>query len=100
MRKVIRSRLARADLKEIGRYIADQSGHRNIALQFLDTIEERCQVYAGNPMLAESRPELGEDIRCFSVGKYVVFFRPHRDGIEIVRVLHASRDTGILWHAD
>jgi plasmid stabilization system protein ParE len=30
--------------------------------------------------------------RSFSVGSYVIFFRPTTDGIMVARVLHGSRD--------
>jgi toxin ParE1/3/4 len=30
--------------------------------------------------------------RSFSVGNYVVFFRPIKNGIEVARIVHGSRD--------
>jgi plasmid stabilization system protein ParE len=32
------------------------------------------------------------EYRSFSVGSYVIFFQPTRDGILVARVLHGSRD--------
>lgn len=37
-------------------------------------------------------PELNSEIRSLAVGRYVVFYLPLSRGIEVVRVLHGSRD--------
>ena len=43
--------------------------------------------------MGEVRPGFGvPGCRSFSVGNYVIFFRPIDDGIEIARVIHGSRD--------
>jgi plasmid stabilization system protein ParE len=34
--------------------------------------------------------------RSFSVGNYVIYFKPAVDGVRIARVLHGSRDHGEL----
>lgn len=31
-------------------------------------------------------------VRCFIVGKYVVFYRPFERGIELIRGIHSPRD--------
>jgi hypothetical protein len=35
---------------------------------------------------------LAPELRSFPVGRYVVFYRPQDDGIDVVRVLHSARD--------
>jgi toxin ParE1/3/4 len=97
MARVVRTRLSRGDLKEIGRYIARESQSRDVALRFLDVIAKRCATYARNPLLSEACPELGADVRRFPVGNYVVFYRPIRNGIEMLRVIHAARDIPAAW---
>jgi toxin ParE1/3/4 len=42
--------------------------------------------------MGRRRPELAPGIHGFPVGRYVVFYRPSSNGIEIVRVLHGARD--------
>ena len=37
-------------------------------------------------------PELRPGLRSFPHGDYLIFYRPLRDGVSIVRVLHGSRD--------
>ena len=44
MARVIRTPLAREDLKEIGRYIARESQSRAVALRFLDSIGQKLQL--------------------------------------------------------
>ena len=92
MARTQRSPRARADLVGIGRYITQESGTQSIADRFLDKIAEKCKLLARDSGIGEARPDLGEDIRGFPVGNYVIFYRTMTDGIELVRVLHGSRD--------
>lgn len=66
----------RSAVKEIGKYIARESGSRKVATDFLRRINEKCMVYARQPEMGELRSELGEEICCFPVGSYVIFYRP------------------------
>jgi toxin ParE1/3/4 len=97
MATIRRTPLARSDLKGIGRYIAQQSGSREIAFRFLDTIERRSQIYANSPLSGELCPDFSSEVRRFSVGNYVVFYRPSDSGIELLRVLHGARDIPAVW---
>jgi toxin ParE1/3/4 len=93
MARVELSSLARQDLAEIGLYIAEKSGSVEIATRLLDTIEETCQLLGANPKMGERRPEFATgQYRSFSVGNYVIYFRPTEDGILVARVLHGARD--------
>ena len=50
---------------------------------------------AGQPRIGELRDELRPGMRSFSVGNYVIYYRPVETmaiSIEIVRVLHGGRD--------
>jgi toxin ParE1/3/4 len=46
------------------------------------------------------RPELKAELRSLSTGNYVVFYLAMEDGIDLVRVLHGSRDIGAHDFAD
>ena len=92
MSQVVRSASVREDLKEIGRYIAQQSQSLDLALRFLDRIDEKCNLYATHPKMGTSRIDLGPKIRCFPVSDYVVFYEPHRGGIRLLLVAHGSQD--------
>jgi toxin ParE1/3/4 len=89
--RVVRSDGAERDLDEIGLHIARQSGSLNIALRFLDRINDRCAAYARQPEMGDPRPDLGASLRLFPVGDYVVVYRPLDDGILVLLVAHGSR---------
>jgi len=75
---------AKTDLAEIWDYIADDSEARADA--FVEKIDETFKTLAARPHIGRKRDELGEDLRSLPVGRYVIFYRPLPDGIEIIRV--------------
>ena len=79
MSQVARSASAREDLKEIGRYITQQSESLCLALRFLARIDEQCNLYATHPEMGTSRIVLGPKVRCFPVRDYFHVWR--RNGI-------------------
>ena len=90
MSQLLLSESAQEDLDQIWFYIAQDDPRA--ANQFLDHLIARCHSYVNQPLLGERRPELGSEIRSFSVGQYVIFYRPFADGIQIVRTIHGARD--------
>lgn len=94
MPRIVRSPQARVDLVSIGDDVAERMQSLSSANRVLDAIEERIKLLSRHPMSGQACPDLHPDVRCFPVGKYdyIVFYRPHPDGIEVVRVLHSSRD--------
>ncbi len=68
MARVTRAPPASDDLDEIGLYIARESQSRSVAIRLLDSIERKLQLYATQPEMGERRPDLGRDVRQFSVG--------------------------------
>ena len=86
---VVRPR-ALDDLAEIWAYIAENSPDRADA--FVDLVNSKFQALSRRPGLGRRRPELAPNIRSLTVGRYVVFYLPLSRGIEVVRVLHGSRD--------
>lgn len=85
---------ARQDLAEILEYIARDKPLA--AENWVITIEERCRLIASTPEFGEKRPEYGPEIRSSVVGRYVIFYRPVEDGIEVVRVITGDRDIRTL----
>lgn len=81
---------AELDIDQIWTYIA--ADNVTAADRYIDQIGVRSQSYANQPELGETRLELGDGIRCFTIGNYVVYYRPTPLGIEIARVLHGARD--------
>jgi toxin ParE1/3/4 len=86
---------AENDLEEIWWFIAQDSPDN--ADRFLDRIQESCLALANFPKLGVSREELKTDLRSQPVGNYLIFYFPPEDGIDIIRVLHGSRDMERLF---
>ena len=97
MADVIYTPLAEQDLRSIARYLAEKSQSLAVAYRFLDSIDAKSAQYAAAPKLAEECPELATGVRRFAVGSYVVFYRESPRGIEVLRVLHGSRDLPNVW---
>lgn len=64
---------------------------------FIDLLHQKFQVLARSPNIGRVRNEITEGLRSFPVGRYVIFYRPAAAGIEIVRVLHGSRDLDAVF---
>ena len=95
MPRVLRTGPARADLLDIWIYVAEQNPAA--ARQLLKDVNDAAQSHAGFPQSGRARPECGQDLRSFVVRGYVVFYRPLPDGIQILRVLHGSRDVEAIF---
>ena len=86
---------ARDDLNEIWEYIAQDN--LDAAERLVERIEELCELLATRPQLGRRREELAPGLRSFPEGSYFIFYQPIPDGIEVVRVLHTSRDIDSLF---
>ena len=86
---------ARADLNEIWFYIAQDDPEA--ADRFIRVLVSRFPKIAAAPELGRQREELSPRLRSFPVGRYVIFYRPVENGIEVVRVLHGARDLPPLF---
>jgi len=95
---IIKRPRARGDLTEIWNYIAADNETRADA--FVDLIDQKFQALSNHPNLGRSRDELEEGLRSFPVGNYVIFYRAIPAGVEIIRVLHGSRDLNAILNAD
>ena len=49
---------------------------------------------AENTRAGPGRPELGDAVRSFVVGRYTLFYGVVEAGIELYRVIHSARDIG------
>lgn len=81
-----------ADLAEIWSFIADDSEAQ--ADRFLALMDAKLNLLATQPRMGRLRDDLIPELRSFPLGRYVVYFFPVPDGIDIVRVLHSARDIG------
>ncbi len=86
---------AENDLLEIWRYIAEDSPVN--ADRFVDRLYEKAQRLADFTEVGRDRPELAEGLQSFPVDQYILFYRGIGEGIELVRVLRASRDITLIF---
>ena len=89
---------ARQDLIQIRRKIAEHS-ERN-ADRFVRRLLARMRLLGANPYLGRSRNALKPGYRSFPVGRYVILYRVQESAVEIVHVLHGSRDLKRLFEDD
>jgi toxin ParE1/3/4 len=99
MARLLQTDEAEQSIVAIGCYIAEQSQSLETAWRVLDRIEEKCRLYAAQPLLGEARPDLGVDVRCFPVDSFVVIYRPLPDGILLLLVVHGSRDIPAVFRS-
>ena len=90
MARVTRRPLAAADILDIWDHIAEDSLDQ--ADRWVDMLDEKFRLLATQPLLGRAREELAPNLRSFPFGRYVIFYTPLHDGIDVVRVLHSARD--------
>jgi toxin ParE1/3/4 len=90
MSRVLYSPASDRDIDEIWRYIAQDSVLQ--ADRLIAKFRTKLQHLAEWHTMGRPRPELGESCRSYPFRKYCFYFRPHDDGIEVIRILHSARD--------
>lgn len=91
-----RTPTSRKDYAQIWDYVAEH-GSTRAADDLLRTFDEKLKLLSDFPKGGQARPELRPRLRSFPVGNYLLFYRPLRGGIELVRALHGARDLRTLF---
>ena len=87
------TRRARENLREISSFISKSSGSEDVAEYFTRQLLERCSRLASLPgTLGTSRTELSACVRSTPHRDYVIFFQYRDNILEIINILHGSRD--------
>jgi toxin ParE1/3/4 len=89
---------AQQDLADIWHFIA--LDNLTAADRVLDSIKSGFSQIGSRPGAGRAREELAPGLRSFVVRKYrryLIFYRPYPDIVEIVRVLDGSRDLKRLF---
>ena len=94
MPRVLRRPLAEEDILDIWLFIAGDD--EDAADRWVEQLEASLLLWASQPLLGRGRDELQPRLHSMAFGRYVVFYEPLPDGIDVVRVLHGSRDLGPL----
>ena len=90
MAVILKRPRALLDLVEIWSYIAEDSVTN--ADVFASRIDKTFRLLARRPGIGRARPDLYQNLRSFVISKYVVFYLPLENGIDVIRVLHGARD--------
>ena len=84
------SRVANRELDAIFVYWAERTSVET-ADRLIDSIVDRFWLLGEHP--EAGRPdEDASGIRCFPAGKYLIYYRKVRRGVEILHVFHGARD--------
>ncbi|MEZ6068763.1 MAG: type II toxin-antitoxin system RelE/ParE family toxin [Pirellulales bacterium] len=95
--KAIRTPAADRDLDEIAWYIAVHERRPRTAERVIDEVIAKCELHAAGPMMGTAMPALCPECRVFAHKRWVVIFRPLRDGIEVLRIVDGARDYDRLF---
>ena len=98
MARVTRRPLAAADILDIWDHIAEDSLDQ--ADRWVDKLDEKFGILATQPLMGRAREELAAGLRSFPFGRYVIFYMPVQDGIDVVRMLHSARDVDSAFGED
>lgn len=86
---------AQQDLMEIRRYIAQRNAVA--ADQTIKRIRDRFKLLRRHPGAGQACEWISPSIRCFPVGRYVIFYRVELEIVIVLRILHAAQDASALF---
>ncbi len=88
---------AQADEDLIGIWLFISKDSIEAADRLIAELVKKFELVAEHPEAGRERPELYPNLRSFPVGRHILFYRPTPDAVEIVRILHSSRDIESLF---
>lgn len=80
---------AEADIEAIVSHIAQDDPAA--ARRWLQDIHQRCRTLGNMSGMGVTRPDIRPGLRLFPRGSYLILYQQIEDGVEIVRVLHGTR---------
>jgi toxin ParE1/3/4 len=89
------SHLADRDLDSIRDWIATQNP--TTANDVIEKVFATLELLATQPLLGQSRADLAEGLRAFTVRPYIVIYYPMDSGIHVARIVHGARDYPALF---
>ena len=98
MKRFVISPVARRDLREIWDYIGKENP--TAADNLLESFHEKFEILVSMPEMGRQRDDVESGLRSFPVGRYLIFYNLLEDAIEIVRVLHGSRNLDLVFSED
>jgi toxin ParE1/3/4 len=90
MSRLERTHRADVDLLKTWVYVAERD--LPAADRLLARLESAAKLLAHQPLMGEVCSPPFTELRRFSVGNYIMVYRPLPDGIRVLRVIHGARD--------
>lgn len=88
--KLVFSQFVENDLDVIAASIAEDNPSR--AVSFIQEIQVKVQSIAVNPLLYQLRPDIGDQARMVTVGRYAILFHIIGEVVRIERIVYGGRD--------
>lgn len=88
---------AESDLEQILYYVAVTQRRPEAAKQFAVEFDDTAQEAAGNPALGGRHSATPPDWRYWKCKRWLIFYRPGNDGIEVMRIVDPARDLPQLF---
>jgi toxin ParE1/3/4 len=82
---------AERDLDEIFLYWAVRAS-LEVADRVVDRITERFWLLGQHPNAGKAVFRITAGVKCFPAGKYLVYYRKTRAGVDILHIFHGARD--------
>ena len=96
-RRIVFRPAARADLKAIYHYVAEQAG-RQVVGAYIDRIEAACMVLVIFPERGTLRDDLSPGVRIIGFERRIsIAFTVDENTVRVVRVLYGGRDYPQEW---
>lgn len=83
------------DLESLCEYLAQSEP--KLASKLFDSIRQKCNLVAGFPAMGKSYAQLAPNLRGFIVDKYIIFYYPRTDGIDVACIVSGYRDLESLF---
>ncbi len=96
MKRYVLSPEAIEDIQTIKNFLQEDAGVR-VARYVLNELQRGMRLLAARPGAGHTRDDLTDHpVRFWPVFSYLIVYRPEKQPLEIVRVLHGSRDVRVL----
>jgi toxin ParE1/3/4 len=95
MRAIRVAAVAEEDLKAIWDYVAQHNPET--ASKLIREIISKFALLRGYPHVGRQQHKMLVNLRSLVVKDYIIFYQPSEDGVEILRVMHGSRDVNSIF---
>jgi toxin ParE1/3/4 len=65
-----------------------------VADRLIDSIADRFELLAEYPAAGKPSKDIAAGVKCFPAGKYLIYYRKTRRGIDILHIFHGAQDQG------